>query len=41
LWTCSSVEIYEFLVLQCGWSMPRFAGFVADFMITGLLPESR
>jgi AcrR family transcriptional regulator len=39
LWTCSSVELYELLVLQRGWSMPRFAEFVADFMITTLLPS--
>jgi AcrR family transcriptional regulator len=37
LWTCSSVELYELLVLQRGWSMRRFAGFVADFMIAALL----
>lgn len=39
LWTCSSVEIYELLVLQRGWSHERFAQFVADFMITSLLPQ--
>lgn len=38
LWTCSSVEIYDLLVLQGGWSAERFAGFLADFMITSLLP---
>jgi AcrR family transcriptional regulator len=37
LWTCSSVEIYELLVLQRGWSSDRFARFVADFMISALL----
>lgn len=37
LWTCSSVELYELLVLQRGWSLRRFARFVADFMITALL----
>ena len=40
LWTCSSVEIYDLLVVQRGWPLPRFAKFVADFMITALLsPE--
>jgi AcrR family transcriptional regulator len=39
LWTCSSIEIYELLVLQRGWSMPRFAAFIADFMIAALLPH--
>jgi AcrR family transcriptional regulator len=41
LWTCSSVELYDLLVLQRGWSMPRFAGFVADFMIATLLPQAQ
>ncbi len=39
LWTCSSVEIYDLLVLQRGWTHPRFAQFVADLMITALLPS--
>jgi AcrR family transcriptional regulator len=39
LWTCSSVEIYELLVLQRGWSPRRFAQFIANFMITSLLPD--
>ena len=40
LWTCSSVEIYDLLVLQRGWSSPRFARFIADFMIASLLRDS-
>jgi len=40
LWTCSSVEIYDLLVLQRGWSQPRFARFIADFMIASLLRGS-
>jgi AcrR family transcriptional regulator len=40
LWTCSSVELYELLVLQRGWSSAEFAGFIADFMISGLLKEA-
>ena len=40
LWTCSSVEFYDLLVIQRGWELPRFAGFLADYMITSLLsPE--
>lgn len=39
LWTCSSVELYELLVLRRGWSLRRFSRFVANFMITALLPE--
>ncbi len=38
LWMCSSVEIYDLLVVQRGWPLPRFARFVSDFMITALLP---
>ncbi len=38
LYTCTSVEFYEMLVLQRGWSHQRFAQFLADFMITSLLP---
>ena len=40
LWTCSSVEIFELLVLQRGWSARRFARFIADFMIASLLTHS-
>jgi hypothetical protein len=38
LWTCSSAELYELLVLKRGWSQKRFASFVADLMIGTLLP---
>ncbi len=37
LWTCSSVEFYELLVLKRDWSAAEFAEFIADFMIAGLL----
>lgn len=37
LWTCTSVELYELLVLKRGWSLPRYAAFLADFMIATLL----
>lgn len=40
LWVCSSVEVYELLVTQRGWSMRKFGQFVAEFMTTALLPES-
>ena len=39
LWTCSSAELYELLVLSRGWSLPRFSQFIADFMIASLLPS--
>lgn len=41
LYTCSSLEIYDVLVLQRGWPHTEFARFVADFMITTLLPTPR
>jgi AcrR family transcriptional regulator len=37
LYTCSSLEIYDVLVLQRGWPLPEFARFVGDFMIRALL----
>jgi hypothetical protein len=40
IWTCSSVELDELLVPQRGWSLRRFAHFIAEFMIATLLPES-
>jgi AcrR family transcriptional regulator len=41
LWTCSSVELYELLVLRRGWPLPRYAQFLADYMIGMLLPRDR
>ena len=38
LWFCTSVELSETLVLKRGWSSHQYARFVADFMITSLLP---
>jgi AcrR family transcriptional regulator len=38
LWTISSAELYELLVLRRGWSVDRFAAFQADQMIAALLP---
>ncbi len=37
LYTCSSIEVYELLVIQRRWSQPEFAKFICDFMISGLL----
>lgn len=37
LWLCSSLEIYELLVLRRGWSDARFARYVGNLMITALL----
>lgn len=38
LWTCSSAELYELLVIKRRWSRRRFAAYVSDFMIATLLP---
>lgn len=38
LWTCSSVELYELLVLKRGWRPTRFARFVGDLLTSTLLP---
>jgi AcrR family transcriptional regulator len=40
LWTCTSDELFDLLVTQRGWSPPRFARFLADFMINALLPPA-
>jgi AcrR family transcriptional regulator len=37
LWTCSSAELYELLVLRRGWTPERFGTFVADTMTGTLL----
>lgn len=39
LWACSSAEFYELLVMQRGWSLEQFAGFITRFMVNGLLPH--
>jgi len=38
LWTYSSPELYELLVLQLGWPPLRYGAFIADAMIAALLP---
>lgn len=38
LWTYSSAELYELLVVKSGWSRKRYGDFVADAMIAALLP---
>jgi len=40
LWTYSSPELYELLVLRRGMSLPRYGRFVADAMTAALLPVS-
>jgi len=39
LWTYSSPELYELLVLRRGWTTQRYAGFTTEAMIAALLPD--
>ena len=41
LWTYSSPELYELLVLNRGWPAEGYATFIADAMIAALLPPSQ
>jgi AcrR family transcriptional regulator len=38
LWTYTGVEVYDLLVVQRGWSLDRYARFIADGAATALLP---
>jgi len=38
LWTYNSVELYDLLVLQRGWTDERYGRFIADALIAALLP---
>ncbi len=37
LWTCTSDELYDLLVVQRRWSPQRYARFLGDYMIAALL----
>ncbi len=39
LWTYSSPELYELLVLHRGWPLERYGRFVAEGVIAALLPQ--
>jgi len=39
LWTYSSPEMYEMLVIRRGWDVERYGRFIADAMIAALLPD--
>jgi hypothetical protein len=39
LWTYSSSELYELLVLRRGWPLHRYGQFVAEGIIAALLPR--
>ena len=38
MWTCSSAEVFELLVMRRGWSPEQFGAFVAETMAAALLP---
>ena len=39
LWACSSPELYDLLVHRRGCALTRYARFIVDVMIAGLLPR--
>ena len=39
LWTYSSPELFELLVVKSGWSVQRYGRFVSDQLISALLPS--
>jgi AcrR family transcriptional regulator len=40
LWTYSSAELYDLLVLKSGWPIERYGEFVGDALVAALLPGS-
>jgi AcrR family transcriptional regulator len=38
MWTYSSPELYELLVIRCGWNLARYGQFLSDSMMAVLLP---
>jgi hypothetical protein len=40
LWTYSSPELYELLVINRGWPPRNYGAFIADAMIAALLPPA-
>jgi AcrR family transcriptional regulator len=38
LWTYSSPEMYELLVLRCGWDLARYGQFIGQAIAAALLP---
>jgi AcrR family transcriptional regulator len=40
MWTYSSPELYELLVIRCGWNLARYGRFLAESMAAALLPEA-
>lgn len=40
MWTYSSPELYELLVVRCGWNLARYGRFLGESMAAALLPEA-
>jgi hypothetical protein len=40
MWTYSSPELYELLVVTRGWPPERYGAFIAEAMIAALLPPN-
>jgi AcrR family transcriptional regulator len=40
LWTYSSTELYELLVVKSGWPIKRYGEFIGDALIAALLPHA-
>ena len=40
LWTYNSVELFDLLVLQRGWTPDRYGRWIAEAMIAALLPDA-
>jgi AcrR family transcriptional regulator len=40
MWTYSSPELYELLVVVRGWPVERYGTFIADAMVAALLPDA-
>ena len=40
LWTYSSPELFELLVLRCGWDAARYGRFIAEGLAAAVLPPS-
>ena len=41
LWTYSSAELYDLLVLKSGWPVKRYGEFVGSALIAALLPHAK
>jgi AcrR family transcriptional regulator len=40
LWTYSSAELYDLLVLRSGWPVERYGAFIGDALVAALLPPT-